>query len=64
MATKMKDWKEGEMILTFRLRKIFHEKMPFALMQEWLETSTPIFSLGEDEWFHFHYRNVVEKISA
>ena len=43
MATKVKDWKEGEMILTFQLRKIFHEQTPFALMQEWLSVEMPVF---------------------
>lgn len=64
MAKKVKEWREGEMILTFQLTKTFHEQKPSPLMQEWLGAEKPIFSVGEQELFDINYRNVAEKISA
>lgn len=44
MARK-KEWKEGEMILTFNLKKIREPQS--KLMQEWLSATIPTFSAAE-----------------
>lgn len=48
MARK-KEWKEGEMILTFQLTKIKEWQTP--LMQEWINVSNPVFTSVEDQNF-------------
>jgi len=57
MARK-KDWKEGEMILTFNLTKI--KKGETALMQEWLNVPNPIFTSLEQGNFDKSYQKVTK----
>ena len=52
---KKKEWREGEMILTFGLKKIINGETP--LMQEWVNAEIPIFSLGEQ----YSFENVYKK---
>jgi hypothetical protein len=44
-----KNWKEGEMIETFNLTRIFDEPTP--LMEEWLDVELPMFNVGEQYIF-------------
>ncbi len=57
MARK-KEWKEGEMILTFQLTKIRQGKT--ALMQEWLNVPLPTFTPLEQGNFDNSYEKVVK----
>ena len=56
---KKKEWKEGEMIITFNLTKIINNQTP--LMKEWLTNEEPIFTIGEKEIFALIYQQVSEK---
>ncbi len=46
---KKKEWREGEMLVAFRLKKITEEQTP--VLKEWLTVETPQFSLGEQYIF-------------
>jgi hypothetical protein len=59
---KLKDWKEGEVILTFKLTKIFHEQQPQPEMREWIDIAPPKLTIGEQELFEITFRNASEKI--
>lgn len=52
---KKKEWREGEMIITFGLNKIVTTTTP--LMDEWLDVSVPDFSVGEQ----FMFDNILTK---
>jgi hypothetical protein len=47
---KKKEWREGEMILTFGLNKIDTVLTP--LMKTWLEVEKPVFGIGEQYIFN------------
>lgn len=57
MARK-KEWKEGEMILTFHLNKIRQGQTP--LMQEWITVEPPTFTVVEQANFENSYQKVVK----
>jgi hypothetical protein len=44
-----KEWREGEMILTFGLTKVIGSTTP--LMDEWLDVNMPVFNVGESYIF-------------
>jgi hypothetical protein len=46
---KKKEWREGEMIVTFNLTKI--DKTLTPCMQDWLEVSPPIFDVAQEAMF-------------
>lgn len=46
---KKKEWREGEMLVAFQLKKITEEQTP--VLKEWLTVETPQFSLGEQYIF-------------
>jgi hypothetical protein len=48
-ATTAKSWKEGELIKTFRLNRV--TSVQTALIQEWLNTATPVFDVVEQSIF-------------
>ncbi len=51
---KKKEWKEGELALTFGLQAI--ETYYTPLMQEWLKVEPPTFSVGEEYIFNETYQ--------
>jgi hypothetical protein len=59
---KKKEWREGEMILTFGLNKIISPISP--LMEEWLDVETPQFSVGEQYIFDNTYDKGQQFISS
>jgi hypothetical protein len=59
---KKKEWREGEMILTFGLNKII--KFATPLMQEWLDVDLPIFSIGEQYNFDITFERGQQFIST
>ena len=59
---KKKEWREGEMILTFGLTKI-HTNYT-ALMTEWLDVELPVFSVGEQYVFDDAYLKGVKGITT
>lgn len=61
MAQK-KEWKEGELILTFGLNKIVGVQT--ALMTEWLNVENPIFSVGEQYYFDKIYQKSLMAMSS
>ncbi len=46
---KKKEWREGEMLVAFHLKKITEEQTP--ILKEWLNVEVPEFSLGEQYIF-------------
>jgi hypothetical protein len=54
---KKKEWREGEMILTFKLTKIDTFYTP--LMQEWLSVEMPVF----DTWEQGCFDNIAQKVN-
>ncbi len=46
---KKKEWREGEMLVAFKLKKITEEQTP--VLKEWLSVEIPQFSLGEQYIF-------------
>lgn len=61
MARK-KDWKEGEMILTFNLTKIIQPQRP--LMQEWLDVNLPNLDMFEERIFHHIFQKGVKNVNG
>ncbi len=59
---KKKEWREGEMILTFGLTKI--DTTYTALMQEWTDAPLPTFSVGEQYMFDDAYMKSVKGITS
>jgi hypothetical protein len=59
---KKKEWREGEMILTFGLNKII--KFATPLMQEWLDVDLPNFSIGEQYNFDITFERGQQFIST
>ena len=59
---KKKEWREGEMILTFGLNKIIDPITP--LMQEWLAVDLPDFSVGEQYIFDTTHNKGQQFISS
>jgi hypothetical protein len=60
---KKKEWREGEMILTFGLTKIgFPDTTP--LMQEWLDVQEPILNQGEEYIFEHTYTKGTQKMTT
>jgi hypothetical protein len=59
---KKKEWREGEMILTFGLNKIISPITP--LMEEWLNVDLPDFSVGEQYVFDNTYNKGQQFISS
>ncbi len=57
-----KQWKEGEIILTFHLTKI--EESQTALMQEWLNVSDPNFGIVEQAIFDNSLQKAVKNASS
>ena len=55
---KKKEWREGEMILTFGLTKIGFPNTTL-LMQEWFDIKEPILNQGEE----YIFENLIQKIS-
>jgi hypothetical protein len=51
---KKKDWLEGELVMTFGLTKIIGN--PTLLMREWVEASSPVFSVVEQHNFETTYQ--------
>jgi hypothetical protein len=59
---KKKEWREGEMILTFKLSKI--DTSYTALMQEWMQVSNPVFTPHEQQNFDMTYMRGLKKIKT
>ncbi len=59
---KKKEWKEGELILTFQLNKI--DTTYTALMQEWMDAPEPVFSHIEQHNFEVTYLRGLKKIKT
>lgn len=59
---KAKEWKEGEMILTFKLTKIVERYTP--LMQEWFEADLPTLTATEQENFDVCFQNAIKNINS
>ena len=59
---KKKEWREGEMILTFGLNKIDTTYTP--LMDEWTNVLPPVFSVGEQYVFDDAFLKGIKGISA
>ena len=59
---KGKQYKEGDLILLFNLKRIVEYATP--LMQEWLAVENPIFNVGEQYNFDKKYKEVKLKISG
>lgn len=59
---KNKDWKEGEMLLTFNITRIDNSQTP--LMKEWLEVEAPLFTPTEQEIFEDILLKATKKISS
>jgi hypothetical protein len=61
-VAKKKEWREGELILTFDLTKIIETATP--AMQEWLDTTPPVFSEVEKYIFENTYKRGLLHIST
>jgi hypothetical protein len=59
---KKKEWREGEMILTFKLSKI--DTSYTALMTEWMTVENPVFTAIEQHNFDTTYHRGVKKIKT
>ncbi len=59
---KAKEWKESEMILTFKLKKIIGKQT--QLMQEWWNADLPTLNNVEQVLFDTNYDNAVQNINA
>ncbi|TAE00384.1 MAG: hypothetical protein EAZ97_06130 [Bacteroidetes bacterium] len=57
-----KNWKEGELIETFKLNRINKYQTP--LMQEWLEVSMPVFDAFEQVLFDRTYEKGMDNMSG
>ncbi len=59
---KAKEWKEGEIILTFKLKKIIGEQTP--LMQEWWNATLPTLTTTEQEIFDTNIKSAIRNING
>jgi hypothetical protein len=60
---KKKEWREGEMILTFGLTKIgFNDSTP--LLDEWLNVQDPVFNQAEQYIFENIYTKGIQKMTT
>ena len=59
---RKKEWREGEIAVTFKLTKIVEFQTP--LMQEWLGAETPMLSSAEQYIFDNTYKKGIQKIST
>jgi hypothetical protein len=57
---KKKEWREGEMILTFKLNKI--ERAYTKTMTEWLNVAPPQFESWEQQNFEKTYEKGLKKL--
>jgi hypothetical protein len=62
MGKKKKEWKEADLVLTFKLKRHLNENHP--LLEEWLNVENPLFLEGENYIFDNIYPKVVEKIAG
>jgi hypothetical protein len=59
---KKKEWREGEMVLTFQLTKIDTTYTP--LMREWMDVPAPTFTAMEQHNFDMTYLRGLKKIKT
>lgn len=57
---RKKEWREGEMILTFHLNQIIDRETP--TMQEWLAVEPPVFNAVEQHIFDNTYQKGLKKM--
>ena len=63
LMAKKKEWREGEMILTFGLNKIaFPDITP--LLNEWLDVQEPVLNQGEQYNFEHTYTKGTQKMTT
>lgn len=60
---KKKEWREGEMILTFGLKKIGFPDTT-SLLDEWLDVQDPVFNQGEQYIFEHTYTKGTQKMTT
>ena len=58
----MKNWREGDLIKTFKLNRIVTSQTP--LMQEWLDVSIPSLNIGEQYIFDEDLTNAQKHIAG